>query len=80
MFTANEIDILMHELKNIQVMNITNEYNFPSTVEIAIPKEQTTAFTDLLRMFDKKLSKDVADKKFNDELKKFLDVEHIEYD
>ena len=80
MFTANEIDILMHELKHIQVMNVTNEFNFPSTVEIAIPKEHTTAFVKLLMMFDKKLSKDKADKNFNDELKNFLDVEYIEYD
>lgn len=80
MFTANEIDILMHELKHIQVMNVTNEFNFPSTVEIAILKEHTTAFVKLLMMFDKKLLKDKADKNFNDELKNFLDVEHIEYD
>lgn len=80
MFTANEMEILMRDLKHIYVNNITNEFNFPSTVEIAVPKEHTTAFVKLLMMFDKKLSKDMADKKFNDELKKFLDVEHIEYD
>ena len=80
MFTANEMEILMRDLKHIRVNNITNEFNFPSTVEIAIPKEHTTAFVKLLMMFDKKLSKDMADKKFNDELKNFLGVEHIEYD
>lgn len=80
MFTANEMEILMRDLKHIYVNNITNEFNFPSTVEIAIPKEYTTAFVKLLMMFDKKLSKDKADKNFNDELKNFLDVEYIEYD
>lgn len=80
MFTANEMEILMRDLKHIHVNNITNEFNFPSTVEIAIPKEHTTAFVKLLMMFDKKLSKDKADKNFNDELKNFLDVEYIEYD
>lgn len=80
MFTANEMEILMRDLKHIHVNNITNEFNFQSIVEIAIPKEHTTAFVKLLMMFDKKLSKDKADKKFNDELKKFLGVEHIEYE